>query len=166
MPLAGKIMLNLSWVALLGLLTLFFAHQQAKRQNPNQELSSVRRDGYNEITLKRNPQYHYLANGFINGKEVTFLIDTGASDVAVPASLARQLKLTPGESGFMHTANGTVEVRRTQIDKLQLGSIELRNVDASINPGMQGDEVLLGMTFLRHLEFSQKNGELTIKQSN
>lgn len=163
-PTAGKIMFTLSWVAALIVLTLFFSDREAQQHNPNRVLKSSTTDGYNQVVLDRNAQYHYLANGSINGKPVTFLVDTGASDVAVPASLADRLGLIPGGHSMMSTANGTVSVRRTQIANLQLGSIQLHDVQASINPGMQGNEVLLGMSFLRHLEFTHKNGQLTLTQ--
>lgn len=164
-PLAGKIMLNLSWVALLALLTLFFANKESEYRNPNQSLSIESLGGYNQVTLERNRQHHYLATGSINGIEVTFLVDTGASDVAVPANLAERLRLIPGEKGLTNTANGRVYVHRTQIDQLTLGSIQMQDVPASINPGMDGDEILLGMSFLKQLEFSQKDGKLTLKQA-
>lgn len=163
-PAAAKIMLNLSWVAALVVLTLFFGNREARRHNPNQNLQSTSINGYNQVVLDRNAQYHYLANGSINGIQVTFLVDTGASDVAVPANLAERLGLAPGAHDVMSTANGNVNVRRTQIENLQLGSIQLRDIRASINPGMGGDEVLLGMSFLRHVEFNQKNGQLTLTQ--
>lgn len=163
---AGKIMLNLSWVAALIVLTLFFSDREVHRHNPNRALQTTSSDGYNQVVLDRNAQYHYLANGSINGTPVTFLIDTGASDVAVPAALADRLGLSPGAHGIMGTANGNVTVRRTQIANLKLGTIELRDIRASINPGMQSDEVLLGMSFLKHLEFSQKNGQLTLRQTH
>ncbi len=161
----GKTMVNLSWVALLALLTLYFANRESHTHNPNQQLISSEETAFKEVTLQRNPQYHYLANGSINGKEVTFLVDTGASDVAVPAHLAASLGLTPGAQDTVTTANGKVNTRRTRIDTLQLGSIQLLDVAASINPGMDDDEILLGMSFLKHLEFTQKDGQLTLRQT-
>jgi len=61
------------------------------------------------------------------------------------------------------TANGTVEVYATRLDRVSLGNIELANVSASINPAMLGKEILLGMSFLRHLELVQRDGQLKIR---
>jgi len=63
------------------------------------------------------------------------------------------------------TANGIVEVRDTTIETLQLGSIRLSNIRASINPGMVGEEILLGMSALKDLEFTQRGSKLTLKQT-
>ena len=62
------------------------------------------------------------------------------------------------------TANGLVETRATRIDELRLGTITLRDVRASINPGMRDDEILLGMSALKNIEFTHRNGVLTLKQ--
>ncbi len=92
------------------------------------------------------------------------MLDTGATSVAVPASLAQQLGLKPGYRHKAVTANGIVEVRDTRIDTLTIGPITLRNVQASINPGMSGPEILLGMSALKDLELTQRDNTLTIKQ--
>jgi aspartyl protease family protein len=60
------------------------------------------------------------------------------------------------------TANGVVRSWLTKIDQLQLGPIEMRNVRATILPTMPDDEVLLGMSFLKHLTLKQQGGELVI----
>ncbi|ERI52284.1 hypothetical protein N878_19660, partial [Pseudomonas sp. EGD-AK9] len=63
------------------------------------------------------------------------------------------------------TANGRATGHRTRLASLRLGDIELRDVAALIAPGMDGDEVLLGMSALQQLEFSQKGGTLVLRQS-
>jgi len=63
-----------------------------------------------------------------------------------------------------NTANGQVQVRATRINTLQLGPITLYNLEASINPGMDGNEILLGMSALKQIEFSQKGKFLTLRQ--
>jgi aspartyl protease family protein len=105
---------------------------------------------------------HYVASGTLNGEPVVFLIDTGATNVAVPARLAKALKLKRGAAMRSQTANGAVTTYQTRIDEVRLGSIVMHNVRASINPGMDGNEVLLGMSFLRHLELRQRGRTLTL----
>jgi aspartyl protease family protein len=160
----GKGMLTVGWLIGLALLTVFFARWESARINPNQNPEGQLINGVREVTLKENVQNHYVASGAINGQDVTFLLDTGATDVVVPAALAKKLHLEPGARGQAMTANGIVQVHYTRIDELALGNIRLHNVRASINPGMQGDEVLLGMSALRQVDFSQKDGQLILRQ--
>jgi aspartyl protease family protein len=96
---------------------------------------------------------------------VTFLLDTGATQVAVPVELAQRIGLKPGASVVINTANGRANAHRTQLQRLQLGDIVLTDVPALIAPGMDGDEVLLGMSALKQLEFTQRDGNLLLRQS-
>lgn len=157
-------MLIIAWIIGLALLTLIFGQWDEHRRNPNSGPDSRVINGVREVILKENIQNHYVANGTINGQPVTFMLDTGATDVVVPADLAKDLGLEPGLSGMAITANGMVQVHSTRIADLTLGNIHLRNVKASINPGMQGDQILLGMSALKQVDFSQKGGKLVLRQ--
>lgn len=157
----GKGMLTISWIIVLAGLTLIFGRWEDHQHNPNQSVSTTP-DG--EIILQQNRQNHYMTSGLINGQAVVFMLDTGATDVAVPAALARQLGLKPGYPRNAMTANGIVEVYDTKIATLTIGPISLRNVSASINPGLSGTEILLGMSALKDLELTQRDNTLTIKQ--
>ena len=64
----------------------------------------------------------------------------------------------------MQTANGVVTAYATRLQRVELGEIALTDVRAHINPGMRGDDVLLGMSFLRQLDLTQRNGTLTLRQ--
>ena len=161
----GKSMIYASWVILLALLTLLFNNILDKQHNPNQALQGQTVGGISEVSLERNRDGHYVANGTINGVEVVFLVDTGATDVAVSPALANQLQLQRGLPVAIQTANGEVTGYTTRLRSVTLGNIEQQNVAATINPGMQvEDEVLLGMSFLKHLEIIQKGNSLTIRQ--
>ena len=160
----GQGMLMVSWVIGLGLLAMLFNGWLEKRNNPNTMPQQTTANGLNEVVLQRNYQHHNDLSGQINGKSVTFLVDTGATKVSVPKSVASRLGLKPGAAELAITANGTVETRATVLDELKLGSITLYNIPASINPGMQGEEILLGMTALKNVEFTHRDGTLTLKQ--
>jgi aspartyl protease family protein len=163
-PKIARLFTHGAWAALIILFTLFFANRERDKINPNQQVASASTDGSTEVVLKANHHHHYVANGTINGHPVTFMIDTGASDVAIPAQLGHKLGLTPGEKGLSTTANGDVTVFRTRINTLQLGDITLNDIKGSLNPGMDAeDEILLGMTFLKHLDFTQKDDVLTLR---
>lgn len=160
----GKAMLTIAWIAVLGLLTLWFGRWEARQHNPNAAPDSRQSAGQVEVTLKANRWHHYVSSGTINGEPVTFLLDTGATAVSVPANLADKLGLDKGVTMQSQTANGTVRVWSTRIDQLTLGAITLTDLRGSINPGMQGDEILLGMSALKQLEIRQQGDTLTLIQ--
>ena len=151
------------WVALLGVASLFLGSWQSNQRNPNQELVSHNRNGSIEIKLEANRQGHYVASGSINDKAVTFFLDTGATSVSVPEYIANEAGLEKEYRTRSQTAAGTVTVWRTTIDELTLGDITLHNVSATINPATDMDMVLLGMSALGRLDFSQKAGTLTLR---
>ena len=160
---AGKWMVVLAWVCGLGLLVFVFSDLLEKQVNPNSDPISERMGAQTEVRLKQNRQGHYVTSGFINGEEVIFLVDTGATDVAVPAHLANKLQLQAGRQGLARTANGTVRIAESTIDTLRIGDIEVRNVKANLNPGMQDNHILLGMSVLRQLEFTQRGDWLILR---
>lgn len=162
----GRNMLTIAWVCALALLTFIFGAWEDHQTNPNGDPDSKVRGQQTTVVLSANRQHHYIANGTINGLGVTFLLDTGATTVSVPAKLANKLKLERGPAMESMTANGTVTVYATRIAKLTLGDITLRNIQGSINPGMTSDEILLGMSALKQVEMRQKGDRLTLIQSH
>jgi aspartyl protease family protein len=160
---AGISMLILSFALGLGLLTYYFDGWIGRQQNPNQQPVTRIEGDVREIILQRNRQGHYLVSGEINGARATFLLDTGATDVVLSDELSRRAGLQQGAAMQAMTANGIVTVYGTSINELRLGDIVLENVRASINPAMTGDAVLLGMSALRHIEFSQRGDTLTLR---
>jgi aspartyl protease family protein len=160
----GKGMVIAAWVLLLVMLTLLFNNLLERQRNPNRVVQSVvLGDQSPAVILKRNRYGHYVASGLINGKPVEFMLDTGASDVSIPESLARKLGLRRGRPVQYRTANGTITAHQTTLDTVQLGDIVIGPVSASINPGSRDHSVLLGMSFLKHLDFNQQGDTLTLK---
>lgn len=162
---AGRVMLVLAWGAALLLATHYFGKWEEGRDNPNRAPQSVHGDGFVEVQLLSSRGGHYVLDGQINDQRVTLMLDTGASAVAVPAAEAERLGLVRGAPVQVRTANGTVTGYRTRLSSLQLGEVQLHDVAALITPGMEGDEILLGMSALRQLEFTQRGGTLTLRQS-
>jgi aspartyl protease family protein len=162
----GKYMMYFGWIAALVILTWIFDVFNEKKNNPNQTPVISSSTSVNEVVLKRNVYGHYVTTGTINGKEVTFLLDTGATNVSVPENLANNLQLEKQARGRASTANGFVDIYLTRINEIRIGNIVAYNVRASINPGMNhSDQILLGMSVLRNVEFTQKGDLLTLRQA-
>ena len=116
------------------------------------------------VELVADRRGHYTIVGLVNGREVEFLVDTGASDVAFPAALGEALGLRPGRAIEVRTANGRARARSTTIDRLAVGPLARLDVSATLVPGMGGRTALLGMSFLRHFELVQRGGRLVIRE--
>ncbi len=162
---AGRLLLIVAWVAAMFLATRFFGQWEARQDNPNTVVQSQQGEGFIEVRLLSNGQGHFVADGAINGESVRFMLDTGATDVAIPETLARKLALAKGAPVILSTANGRTQGYRTRLESLQLGEIRLRDVRALVVPGLDGDQVLLGMSALKQLEFTQRSGTLLLRQN-
>jgi len=157
-------MLVLAWGIGILLATKFFADWEQSRFNPNRQPASVVQGERIEVLLESNVQGHFVASGRINGQAVVFLLDTGATDVAIPAEVAGKLGLARGAPILLQTANGQTTGYRTVLDSLSLGDIVLRDVRAIVAPGFDGEQILLGMSALKQLEFTQRAGTLVLRQ--
>ena len=155
-------MLTTAWVLIMFGLYWFFNGWEEKQVNPNTARVLSQQQG--ELTLVRNRAGHYVADGEINGRRVTFLLDTGATWVALPTALARELGLKRGAAVTLQTANGAAVGYQTRLDSVRLGPIEMRDVGALVSDGMDADTVLLGMNFLKRLELTQRGDKLILKQ--
>ncbi len=159
----GKGMIALAVIFFLVMLTIFFQGKIEKQNNPNQNISSqTNASGKIEIHLQRNRAGHYVSPGKINGKQVTFLLDTGATTVAIPEKMRQKLALKRGREIYVSTANGSAKGYQTMISELKIGEIVLYDVRAILTPNL--DDILLGMSALKQVEFSQQGDKLTIRQ--
>lgn len=156
----GRGMALVASLLVLGMFYLYFENSLQARNNPNRGLQVA---PGTELVLKRSADGHYLFPGTINGRRVSFLLDTGATLVSVPAHMAAELGLRAGARQQSITANGTVSTRATRLDSMAFGPFDLRDVPASINPGMADNQVLMGMSVLKHLEFSQRGDTLVLR---
>ncbi|WP_019677016.1 retropepsin-like aspartic protease family protein [Arsukibacterium perlucidum] len=157
----------LAWLLLLVMLFLFFQDYLAGKRNPNQQLQSIQgSSGEISTVLIRNRAGHYVGTALLNGQPVDFLLDTGATTVAIAQSTAEKLGLPRGRQIQVATANGITSAYLSQIESLQLGDIVLRQVSASVVPNLGSTEILLGMSALNQLEFRQQGNQLTLIQRN
>jgi len=161
---AGMGMTVIAWIIFLAILFGMFDHLVSQRNNPNQNIVTTVDGFQKEIVLQRNAYGHYVTNGTINGNTVVFLLDTGASDIAIPESIADEIGLHRGREVMVKTANGNARAYRTRLDSVAIGEIELYDLNATILTNITGQEILLGMNFLKHFEIIQKGKSLTIRQ--
>jgi aspartyl protease family protein len=115
------------------------------------------------VTLAADRAGHFVADGQVNGGAVRFLVDTGATAVALPAADARRLGIDyrKGKPGMTQTAAGAVPIYVVRLDTVRVGGIELQAVDAIVIE--QGLNVaLLGMTFLNRVEMKRDGHTMTL----
>ncbi|MCP4988193.1 MAG: TIGR02281 family clan AA aspartic protease [Colwellia sp.] len=160
----GKSFVWIAWIIALALLMFVFQDVLDEQYNPNSKPEMrLTSSGQAEVILNQNRQGHYVTRGMINDTPVTFLLDTGATQVSIPAHIAEQLGLVAQGSYPVQTANGRVTVYKTEIAQLSLGNIFLYNVAAHINPAMKADEILLGMSALKRVDFQQTGKQLILR---
>ncbi len=160
----GTGMTIVAWVSALALLTLLFSGLLDHQENPNRNVQElVGPDGDRAVVLERNRAGHYVADGRINGQPVIFLVDTGATDVAIPEAVARRIGLERGRPRLSRTAAGDVTTWSTLLRSVDLGGIKLHTIPATILPDLAGEQVLLGMSYLKRLELVQRGGTLTLR---
>ena len=158
----GKAMTVLGMLSFLVVLTLLFGGIE-RSPFPNHDTTASLEGASTVVRLAANRQGHYLLPGAVNGVPVQFLVDTGATQVVIPAHLTSRLGLNRGRPLKAKTAAGWITVYQTELSSINLAGIQLENIPASLNPAMRGDEILLGMSALTQLELSIAQDTLTLR---
>jgi aspartyl protease family protein len=129
-----------------------------------QAYSAAARAGRPNVTLSPDTSGHFVTMGSINGGSVRFLVDTGATFVALPAAEARRLGIDylQGRRGKVQTANGAAVAYRVTLDTVRIGDIEVNNVDAVVSEGDTMGVTLLGMSFLNRMEMKRDGPSMTL----
>jgi len=128
--------------------------------------TSFETTGRSKVVLNADGTGHFLTNGTINGGQVKFLVDTGATMVSMGVSDARRLGINylKGERGASNTANGVATVYHVKLDSVRVGSITMTNIDGVVHENSDMPFVLLGMSFLGRLEMKHEGQTLTMMQ--
>ncbi len=126
--------------------------------------ASVASASSGSVTLTPDARGHYQTLGQINGGTVQFLVDTGATAIAIPSSDARRLGINylNGQRGYTETANGKATAYRITLDTVTVGGITLHSVDAVVLEGDGLKIALLGMTFLSRTEMKRDGQNMTL----
>jgi len=116
------------------------------------------------VTLYADPSGHHMADGSINGVPLKFLVDTGATMVAMNSGDARYagIEYRSGERGVVQTANGNVVAYHVVINTLKIGGLTLNQVDGTVLEGGSPSIVLLGMSALNRVDMKRDGIALTL----
>ena len=129
---------------------------------------TVAQSGSRNISISPDGRGHFQAEGRIDGQRIQFMVDTGASVVALNERSAARLGLYPSPGDYkatVTTANGTIKAARTRLAMLDIGGLVVRDVDAMVLPDEALSENLLGLSFLSKLKrYEYANGRLVLEQ--
>lgn len=122
-------------------------------------------DGSGKVTMTADGQGHFFTTGTVNGTSVRFVVDTGATFIALGPSDARRIGIDPnkGKKAMASTANGNAVYMRVMLDTVRIGDITLHNVEAGILP-TEMPAALLGMSFLNRMEMQRDGSTMTLKK--
>jgi aspartyl protease family protein len=122
-------------------------------------------DGSGRVILTADGNGHFFTTGNVNGASIRFMVDTGATAIALGPSDARRigLDLNRGEKGLVSTANGQVVVTRVMLDTVRIGDVSLHNVEGVVLSA-EMPAALLGMSFLNRMEMQRDGSTMTLKK--
>lgn len=123
---------------------------------------------YRTVTIPRDSRGHFQVDARVDGRRIGFMVDTGASTIALTASDAKRLGIHPSASEFnvsVRTANGTVRAAAANLSMVEVGGLVVRDVRALVVPDNALSENLLGLSFLTKLRrFEYAGGKLVLEQ--
>jgi aspartyl protease family protein len=124
--------------------------------------------GPRSVIVSRDWRGQFEVDAIVNGHRVEFMVDTGASVIALTAHEAARLGIRPPQNAFVaevRTANGKVRAAPAHLDTVQVGTLEVRDVSALVLPDEALSENLLGLAFLSRLRrFEYSDGKLVLEQ--
>jgi aspartyl protease family protein len=140
----------------------------AERKPTVAETVAQAQAGIRSLSIPRDARGHFETEGRIDGQRIAFMVDTGASVVALNESSASRFGLRPAPSDYratVTTANGTVKAAPTRLAMVDVGGLVVRDVDAMVLPDEALSENLLGLSFLSKLRrFEYANGRMVLEQ--
>jgi aspartyl protease family protein len=130
-------------------------------------ISSFAPVGKGTVTLYPERGGHFFADGTINGAPVRFMVDTGATIVALSSDMATRLGIDfrrNGRLGYANTAGGVTRTYYVKLNSVEVGDIKMFNVDAGVVEGSHPLDVLLGMSFLGSLDMKRDSEKLELRE--
>ena len=139
----------------------------AMAAKPKPEPAPAVLSNYSTVTLNSDSRGHFQIDARVDGRSIEFLVDTGASSIALRESSAAKLGIHPSARDYsvkMQTANGIGKAARVQLGRVEVGGITVRDVVALVVPDESLSTNLLGMTFLSRVKWSHDRGRLVLEQ--
>jgi aspartyl protease family protein len=117
-----------------------------------------------QIVMPVGPGGHYMVSGTINGQATSFMVDTGATSVAMSQTEAAKLgvRYLSGKPVVAATANGAVQAYLINLASIRIGDVEVRDVSAIVMPA-QMSHVLLGNSFLDRFQLRRESDIMTLE---
>ena len=124
--------------------------------------------GIRSLSIPRDARGHFQTEGRIDGQRIGFMVDTGASVIALNETSAARFGLRPSRGDYnatVSTANGTIKAARTRLAMVEIGGLIVRDVEAMVLPDEALSENLLGLSFLSKLKrFEYAGGKMVLEQ--
>lgn len=124
--------------------------------------------GVRTVTVARDSRGHFQTEGRVDGRRLGFMVDTGASVIALNETSAAQIGVRPRPADYtanVSTANGSIKAARTRLAMVDIGGLVVRDVDALVLPDGALSENLLGLSFLSKLKrFEFAGSKLVMEQ--
>ena len=142
--------------------------QAASAHVASKTVDTVEQSDGRSLSIPRDGRGHFLTEARIEGQRIGFMVDTGASVIALNETSAAQFGLRPSRGDYnatVSTANGTIKGARTRLAVVDVGGLIVRDVDAMVLPDEALSENLLGLSFLSKLKrFEYANGRMVLEQ--
>lgn len=161
-------------ISLLAFGVAQYANRAAKATNSPSALAITTKapappasTGYRTVTLNSDGRGHFQVQARVDGRWIDFLVDTGASLIALRESSAAKLGIHPSVRDYsvkMQTANGVGKAARVQLNYVEVNGITVRDVEAFVIPDEQLSTNLLGMSFLSRVKWTHDRGRLVLEQ--
>jgi aspartyl protease family protein len=162
---AVMVVLGTTMAQMADRITPALANNAARKAVPDE--MSVQ-SGFRSLSIPRDIRGHFQTEGRIEGQRIDFMVDTGASMIALNETSAARFGLRPSRGEYnatVNTANGTIMAARTRLAVVDVGGLVVRDVDAMVLPDQALSENLLGLSFLSKLKrFEYANGKMVLEQ--
>jgi aspartyl protease family protein len=122
---------------------------------------------YRTVTLRSDQRGHFQVEARVEGRPIEFMVDTGASMIALRETAAARLGIHPAARDYTvrtQTANGVGRAARVMLNRIEIDGITVRDVEAFVVPDQQLAVNLLGMSFLSRVKWTHDRGRLVLEQ--
>jgi aspartyl protease family protein len=144
------------------------ADSHAKAMNAYAAMDPAPQSGLRTVSLPADSRGHFQADARVDGRDIGFMVDTGATVIALTERDAARIGIRPFAGDYninVSTANGPAKAARAKIGRIDIGGVVVQDVDALVMPDKELSQNLLGMAFLSRLKrFEYSGGKLVLEQ--